>query len=127
MKLVKTLLALTVLTSASAIADVSVHVLDTNKGLPGQSIEVKFYEKVNQDWKLLDTQMTDQNGRIKQFNFGDSSYYRVVFNVKDFFDRQKVDSFYDEIPVDFKIDNKQAHYHIPLLLSPYAYSTYRGN
>ncbi|HDI3286330.1 TPA: hydroxyisourate hydrolase, partial [Vibrio cholerae] len=53
--------------------------------------------------------------------------YRVVFDVKKFFSSQNTDTFYEEIPVDFKITSKDEHYHIPLLLSPYAYSTYRGN
>ncbi|HFG2088795.1 TPA: hydroxyisourate hydrolase, partial [Vibrio cholerae] len=65
--------------------------------------------------------------RIKDFNFGESLNYRVVFDVKKFFSSQNTDTFYEEIPVDFKITSKDEHYHIPLLLSPYAYSTYRGN
>ncbi|EGQ8685586.1 hydroxyisourate hydrolase [Vibrio parahaemolyticus] len=115
------------LVATPAFSDASVHVLDTNKGLPGKGIEVQFYEKSGDQWKLLSTQVTDENGRIKKFDFGEGTMYRAVFDVESFFKEQGVDSFYRHIPVDFKIDNKDSHYHIPLLLSPYAYSTYRGN
>ncbi|PFG45440.1 5-hydroxyisourate hydrolase [Vibrio sp. ES.051] len=128
MKILKTsILTLCSLVAAPVFADVSVHVLDTNKGLPGTNIEVKFYEKSGEQWKLLATQTTDENGRIKKFDFGEGTMYRAEFNVGDFFENQNTDSFYSSIPVDFKVENKDSHYHIPLLLSPYAYSTYRGN
>ncbi|WP_305842351.1 hydroxyisourate hydrolase [Photobacterium leiognathi] len=110
-----------------AFSDVSVHVLDTNKGLPGQNIEVQFFEKNGDKWKHLSTKTTNEKGRINKFELGDSTEYRAVFNVKSFFKKQNLDTFYNFIPVDFKVENKEAHYHIPLLLSPYAYSTYRGN
>ena len=116
-----------ILLSTSALADVSVHVLDTNKGLPGKEIKVDFYEQSEDGWKLLSTQKTDMNGRVKSFDLGSANTYRVVFDVEPFFKAQNVDSFYTQIPVDFKVDDKNSHYHIPLLLSPYAYSTYRGN
>ncbi|MGO2509184.1 MAG: hydroxyisourate hydrolase [Vibrio hibernica] len=121
------ILTLCSLVAAPVFADASVHVLDTNKGLPGKNIEVKFYEKSGDQWKLLSTQTTDEKGRINKFDFGEGTTYRAVFNVGDFFQKQNIDSFYSSIPVDFKVENKNAHYHIPLLLSPYAYSTYRGN
>ncbi|STO57893.1 hydroxyisourate hydrolase [Grimontia hollisae] len=127
MKLTAALLTLTTVVSTSALADISVHVLDTNKGMPGRNIEVSLYENVGDNWKLIDKQTTDENGRVKKFDFGESLNYRVVFDVKQFFSSQNVDAFYEQIPVDFKIKNKNEHYHIPLLLSPYAYSTYRGN
>ncbi|EGQ8284271.1 hydroxyisourate hydrolase [Vibrio parahaemolyticus] len=126
-KLKVSLLALCSALAAPAFADVSVHVLDTNKGLPGTNIEVQLFEKVGEQWKLLATKTTDENGRIKHFDIGDGTMYRAVFNVEPFFKEQKADTFYSSIPVDFKVENKDAHYHIPLLLSPYAYSTYRGN
>jgi 5-hydroxyisourate hydrolase len=113
-----------------AFADISVHVLDTNLGQPGPDIKVSFYKKMKDSWAYQGTQKTDKNGRIKKFDFNKSDAsgeYRVVFHVADYFKLQKADSFYNEIPVDFKVENTKEHYHIPLLLSPYAYSTYRGN
>jgi 5-hydroxyisourate hydrolase len=126
-KLKITLLTLCSIFAAPAFSDVSVHVLDTNRGLPGTGIEVQFFEKVDAEWKLLATKTTGKDGRIKHFDIGEGTEYRAVFNVDSFFKGQKVESFYSSIPVDFKAENKEAHYHIPLLLSPYAYSTYRGN
>lgn len=128
MNLLKTfILVLSTLVINTTFADVSVHVLDTNKGLPGKNIEVQFYEKSGNQWKLISTKKTDEDGRIKKFDLGDGLEYRAVFNVDDFFNRQEIESFYSSIPVDFIIKRKDSHYHIPLLLSPYAYSTYRGN
>ncbi|HFG1992746.1 TPA: hydroxyisourate hydrolase, partial [Vibrio cholerae] len=70
MKLTVILLTLTTAFSTAALADISVHVLDTNKGLPGRNIEVSLYENVDNNWKLIDKKITDDNGRIKDFNFG---------------------------------------------------------
>jgi 5-hydroxyisourate hydrolase len=113
--------------SSLSIADVSVHVLDMTNGLPGQGITVSFYEKKDNSWQLLKTQTTDENGRIASFDVGNIGVYRAEFHVSKFFQEQKTNTFYSIIPVDFKVENSDAHYHIPLLLSPYGYSTYRGN
>ncbi|HDZ9326053.1 TPA: hydroxyisourate hydrolase, partial [Vibrio cholerae] len=69
MKLTAALLTLTTVVSTSALADISVHVLDTNKGMPGRNIEVLLYENVGDNWKLIDKQTTDENGRVKKFDF----------------------------------------------------------
>lgn len=114
-------------TSLPTLADVSVHVLDTNKGQPGAGVNVRFYQQLDGDWQLLSQQTTNKQGRINSFELGKGAYYRVVFDVAPFFEQQHIDTFYSEIPVEFKVDDENAHYHIPLLLSPYAYSTYRGN
>jgi len=55
------------------------------------------------------------------------STYRVVFETGDWFEAQDAASFFPEIPVVFTMDGALEHYHVPLLLSPYGYSTYRGN
>lgn len=123
----RSVLTAVLLTSVPALADVSVHVLDTNQGLPGQGVDVRFYQQLNGEWQLLSEQTTNAQGRINSFALGDGEHYRVVFDVAPFFKQQHIDSFYSEIPVDFNVTDKTAHYHIPLLLSPYAYSTYRGN
>lgn len=123
----KPLIALSSMLSGMTLADVSVHVLDTNKGQPGANIPVEFYEKVDKSWKLLSSQLTDNNGRVANFKLGQGVEYRVIFSVESFFKEQDIDTFYKEIPVDFSISDKKSHYHIPLLLSPYGYSTYRGN
>ncbi|QXO15599.1 hydroxyisourate hydrolase [Vibrio ostreae] len=123
----RSLAAAALLISVPALADVSVHVLDTNQGLPGQGVDVRFYQQLNGEWQLLSEQTTNAQGRINSFALGDGDHYRVVFDVAPFFDKQHIDSFYSEIPVEFNVTDKDAHYHIPLLLSPYAYSTYRGN
>ena len=57
----------------------------------------------------------------------EAGIYKVTFKTEDWFKKNKQDTFFPEVPVIFKVDGSVSHYHIPLLLSPYGYSTYRGN
>ena len=109
----------------------SSHILDISTGLPAQNVEVKL-EKLNETtkiWTSIDQQKTDQNGRISNFleeTKTEKGIYRLNFLIADYFKNKKTESFYPFIEVVFQIkDNK--HYHVPITLSPYGYSTYRGN
>ena len=68
----------TCLLSFNVFADVSVHVLDMNKGLPGQLINVSFYEKVGSKWHLLSRQTTDKDGRIKRFDLTQKQKVQIL-------------------------------------------------
>lgn len=109
----------------------SSHILDISTGLPAQNVKVKL-EKLNETnkmWTSIDQQETDQNGRIGNFleeTKTEKGIYRLTFLIADYFKNKKTESFYPFIEVVFEIkDNK--HYHVPITLSPYGYSTYRGN
>ena len=97
--------------------------------LPG--VEVVLEKQEDGRWTLLNSAVTNEQGRIPAL-FPDgrawsAGTYKVTFRTGKWFAERKADSFFPEIPVIFKADGRQPHYHIPLLLSPYGFSTYRGN
>ncbi|AQX13747.1 hydroxyisourate hydrolase [Elizabethkingia meningoseptica] len=108
----------------------SSHVLDITTGQPASGIRVKL-EKQRQDksWESIEVKTTDSNGRISDFlpSVKDNTgIYKVTFYTEEYFKMQKISTFYPYIEVVFTIsDNK--HYHVPITLSPYGYSTYRGS
>ncbi|KAA3440733.1 hydroxyisourate hydrolase [Rufibacter hautae] len=109
----------------------SSHILDISTGKPAVGVPVKL-EKLNEQtktWSQVEVKTTDANGRIKDFldyQKSEKGIYRLTFLVADYFKVQKVDSFYPFIEVVFQNKDKD-HYHVPITLSPYGYSTYRGN
>ncbi|WES67489.1 hydroxyisourate hydrolase [Superficieibacter sp. HKU1] len=115
---------------AAANNILSVHILDQQTGKPAANVEVVLEQKNNDGWQQLNTGHTDKEGRIKalwpeqEAKPGD---YRVTFKTKPYFDSKKQESFFPEIPVEFHISKTNEHYHVPLLLSQYGYSTYRGS
>ena len=136
MRLVKQLTLATLLSVASLAASaaqnpLSVHVLDQQSGQPGAGIEVTLEQRKGTEWIQLASGVTNEQGRIpalypegKAMAAGD---YRIVFRTGEHFARKGQPSFFPRIPVEFTVDAPAQHYHIPLLLSPFGYSTYRGN
>lgn len=110
---------------------VSVHVLDLQTGEPTPGVAVTLERHVDKDWRKLAQGSTDREGRIRElFPAGQAlikGEYRIVFNTGDHYSRAGKPSFFPRIPVEFQVDDTARHYHIPLLLSPFGYSTYRGN
>ena len=114
----------------------STHVLDTARGIPaaGMSIEVWYLGVVGEGRRFLKKVVTNANGRTDepllasdQFHAGE---YELVFEVGRYFAATMPDAehhFLNEVPVRFAVENGNEHYHVPLLVSPYAYSTYRGS
>ncbi|WGQ11572.1 hydroxyisourate hydrolase [Pedobacter gandavensis] len=109
----------------------SSHILDISTGLPAPGVPVKL-EKLNEQtklWTLIDQKTTDENGRIKNFleeKQSEKGIYKLTFLTADYFKHKNTDSFYPFIEVVFQIKDSK-HYHVPITLSPYGYSTYRGN
>ena len=109
----------------------SSHILDISTGLPAPGVNVKLeqLDKKSKVWKMIDEKKTDQNGRITNFleeNKSEKGIYKLTFLVADYFKSKKTESFYPFIEVVFEIKNEK-HYHVPITLSPFGYSTYRGN
>jgi 5-hydroxyisourate hydrolase len=132
----KSLCAGIALCGASVIAvaasnPLSVHVLNLQDGLPSPGVKVLLEKQDGKNWAELNSGTTNQQGRIPAlFPEGktlDKGNYRVTFKTGDWFTAQKLATFFPEIPVIFAVDGTVPHYHIPLLVSPYGFSTYRGN
>lgn len=130
------LLAASAVSAAAAPNPLSVHVLDLQSGKPAPGVPVTLEQRVDDtggdQWRQLAAGVTDAQGRIpalypegKAIAAGD---YRLVFKTGEHYARQGQSSFFPRIPVEFRVEAPvQQHYHVPLLLSPFGYSTYRGN
>ncbi len=110
----------------------SSHILDISKGLPAVDVNIKL-EKMNETghWIFVDERKTDQHGRVKDFleqkpDSVNAGIYQLTYQVKPYFEANQLESFYPFIVVVFEIKDNN-HYHVPITLSPFGYSTYRGN
>ena len=110
----------------------SSHILDISQGKPAPNVKISLSKQdKNQNWVVIDEKYTDNNGRIKEFlkeesDKNNNGIYKLTFHIVPYFERLKQKTFYPFIEVVFEIKDTQ-HYHIPITLSPYGYSTYRGN
>ena len=136
MRLIRQLTLAAVLGAASLAASaaqnpLSVHVLDLQSGQPTAGIGVTLEQRAGEGWRELASGVTNAQGRIAALYPQDkpiaAGEYRIVFKTGEHFARQGQATFFPRIPVEFKVDNPAQHYHITLLLSPFGYSTYRGN
>ena len=111
------------------MSGISTHVLDAALGKPAANISVQLFKKQHDQYRLLNEQSTDSDGRIKHFEWTDFSTgeYRLIFLVKSYFEATNRTTFYPQVCIDFEVDDADQHYHVPLLMSPYSYSTYRGS
>lgn len=104
----------------------STHILDIQLGMPAAGIKVTLLK----DGTVLGTGTTDSDGRcadlIIEADFKPGAY-ALEFEVGPYFASKSLDTFFDTIPIAFTISDVSRHYHIPLLLSAYGYSTYRGS
>ena len=110
----------------------SSHILDISKGMPatGVPIRLEMLDTNKKTWSVIEEKVTDANGRISDFLSSDKSnnegIYKLTYLTADYFKSQKTESFYPFIEVVFEIKDSK-HYHVPITLSAYGYSTYRGN
>ena len=114
------------------MATLSTHVLDTSRGRPAAGITIRL-ETLNagEGWTPLSEAATDDDGRVKHFVLNEANLgpgtYRLVFSVEKYFKELNQQTFYPEVSVAFLIEPGAEHYHVPLLISPFGYSTYRGS
>jgi 5-hydroxyisourate hydrolase len=108
---------------------VTTHVLDATSGRPAVGVEAILERQTGGGWQEVAVGLTDPDGRIGDFGPSDLTpdTYRVRFAVGPYFADRNQPTFYPEVVIPFTLDDADAHYHVPLLLSPYAYSTYRGS
>jgi 5-hydroxyisourate hydrolase len=110
---------------------ITTHVLDVSAGKPAAGISVRLERKGDAGWKEIGTQTTDDDGRAREL-LSESEptqpgIHRLTFQVGKYFNHRNVDSFYEEVTITFVVNDASQHYHVPLLLSPFGYSTYRGS
>jgi len=111
------------------------HVLDTARGCPGSGIRITLYRNLAERYALVADTVTNADGRCDAPLLAGESFtagrYRLVFAVGEYFGAAGIalpdPPFVDEVVLDFGVADAQAHYHVPLLVSPWSYSTYRGS
>ncbi|BAZ43751.1 5-hydroxyisourate hydrolase [Chondrocystis sp. NIES-4102] len=110
------------------------HVLDTANGCPASGIAIALWKLESDSKTLLKITITNQDGRTNEPLLADEELqvgvYELIFSVGNYFaryDDYPDPLFLDQIPLRFGISDTQAHYHVPLLVSPWSYSTYRGS
>lgn len=110
---------------------ISTHVLDTSIGRPAVSVGVQLQRQSGPAWMDLSKAVTDSDGRVPALLppsvSAGAGGYRLIFDVAEYFRARGVESFYSSVSIDFVVRDAASHYHVPLLLSPYGYSTYRGS
>lgn len=111
------------------------HILDTASGKPGSNIQIQLYFLNNDSWELINEAVSNSDGRCSSpLLEGEDlqvGQYELIFYVGDYFDEQGIElpetKFLDEVVLRFGVPDAREHYHVPLLVSPYSYSTYRGS
>jgi 5-hydroxyisourate hydrolase len=106
---------------------ISTHILDTSKGLPAEGVRVRLLLQLGSQWKEISQGSTNTDGRFAFDCEKQAGLYQIIFEIEDYFKKDGRESFFLNTPVLFKIENTQRKYHVPLLLNPYGYSTYRGS
>ena len=112
------------------MSQITTHILDTSCGKPAGGVQVILYSGGNDAWAEVTRGITNEDGRITDLLendvFLDAGMYRLRFETKDYFRKGGTDTFYPYVDVVFNVQSHQ-HYHVPLLLNPFGYSTYRGS
>jgi 5-hydroxyisourate hydrolase len=116
----------------STVTTISTHVLDTSLGAPAANIVVTL-DAIDAHGVAtrISSNLTNAGGRVAALAQSNGALsggsYRLSFDVGSYFDESRRKSFYRLISIDFEVGDEPQHYHVPLLLSPFGYSTYRGS
>lgn len=108
---------------------ITTHILDATLGQPAAGVQVRLLQWRQDAYVLLDQKLTDADGRIKDFALDELAVgaYQLIFEVKPYFQQKTRSCFYPRVNIEFEVESTVRHYHVPLLISPYSYSTYRGS
>lgn len=113
------------------VSPITTHVLDTARGCPAEGVPITIEIDRDGIWKNLGEGITNSDGRITDLlphdRMVEPARYRMRFDTAKYFAKHKTQGFYPYVEVVFEIRNPEQHYHIPLLLSPFGFSTYRGS
>jgi 5-hydroxyisourate hydrolase/2-oxo-4-hydroxy-4-carboxy-5-ureidoimidazoline decarboxylase len=112
------------------MSQLTTHVLDTSVGRPGKDISVKLLQQVDENWQAIAQGVTNADGRIPDLLPKERllvwGNYKLVFQTGDYFTANNIKGFYPAVEIQFTVFD-DAHYHVPLLINPFGYSTYRGS
>ncbi len=114
------------------MSSITTHVLDTARGRPAPGVPIVLEVRdAGRNWREIGRGETDADGRLREllpegFALAEGQY-RLTFDTEAYFAADGAEAFYTEVIVSFVVRDAGAHYHVPLLLSPYGYSTYRGS
>jgi 5-hydroxyisourate hydrolase len=109
---------------------ITTHILDTSRGKPAAGVAIHLAKSEGGSFSVIGKGVTDQDGRCKTLlpaGALSTGVYRLTFDVAAYFAAQSVDTFYPTVDIQFEVKDAAGHYHVPLLLNPWGYSTYRGS
>jgi 5-hydroxyisourate hydrolase len=110
---------------------ITTHILDISTGVPARGVSVQLEQETPDGWKIIGEGVTDDDGRLRDLLDSDvtlqTGNYRLTFDTGNYFAQQQTAGFYPQVSVAFTVKDAAQHYHVPLLLSPFGYSTYRGS
>ncbi|MGC2238264.1 MAG: hydroxyisourate hydrolase [Pyrinomonadaceae bacterium] len=110
---------------------ITTHILDVSTGFPARGVSVTLEWQADDNWEIVGKGATDNDGRLRDLLASDADFragnYRLTFDTETYFANQKIEGFYPSVTIVFNVREAAQHYHVPLLLSPFGYSTYRGS
>jgi 5-hydroxyisourate hydrolase len=112
------------------MSSLSTHILDQGAGEPAQDLEVLLQQLTDEGWVQIGVGRSDADGRISDFGLPEeltTGIFQLDFDTGDYFDKKGEQCFYPYVSIIFQMDKTEQHYHVPLLLNRYGYSTYRGS
>jgi len=116
---------------ALPMSAITTHVLDTSLGRPAAGVHVTLEQQVAGNWREVGRGATDGDGRCRTLMPDGTGLvagtYRLIFDTARYFASLQVAAFYPQVTVEFTAAPGERHYHVPLLVSPFGYSTYRGS
>ena len=112
------------------VSQITTHVLDTAVGLPGKNISIRLQSKINNSWQTISQGITNADGRIPDLLPQERTLkpdtYKMVFDTGSYYANQNLKTFYPEVEIQFSTFD-ETHYHVPLLINPFGFNTYRGS
>ena len=112
------------------MGQITTHILDTSAGRPASGVGIALAQQDGERWSTIGTGTTNGDGRADPLEDGvilPEGIYRLRFEIAEYFNSRSQECFYPYVEIPFRIAGDGQHYHVPLLISPYGYTTYRGS